>query len=131
MIARIILLAIAITSAPYGYADDKGICPPTSPPPRLPPTSPPSRDGMKWVGAVDLFVVISDTGHVCSVQVIRGINHERDKQAQDQVRQRHFEPSKKDGRPVPVFVTVPVNFWSDQDGNIVTDPAPIVPSARK
>jgi TonB family protein len=99
-------------------ADSKGFCPPTPAKPKVvstktsvPPT-PPTPDA-QYVGTVMLMAVISDKGYVCNTQVIRGVDKEIDKTAAGAVRQWHFQPARKDGRAIPVVVTVEVNYWHE------------------
>jgi TonB family protein len=108
-------------------ADSKGFCPPTPAKPKVvstktsvPPT-PPTPDA-QYVGTVMLMAVISDKGYVCNTQVIRGVDKEIDKTAAGAVRQWHFQPARKDGRAIPVVVTVEVNYWH-KDGELVQFPA--------
>ncbi len=69
-----------------------------------------------------LMAVISDKGYVCNAQVIRGLDKETDKKATGAVRQWHFQPAQKEGRAVPVVVTVEVHYWR-RDGELVQFPA--------
>ena len=82
------------------------------------PQSPPSPDA-KFAGTVSLLTVVSDKGYVCRVQLIRGFDKPADTQAMRGVRQWHFDPAQKDGRPVPVVVTTEVNFWRGPGGDLV------------
>jgi TonB family protein len=56
------------------------------------------------------MVVVSDKGFACSVQLLRGIDKETDDDALAAVKNWTFKPATKDGRPVPVVVTVEVNY---------------------
>ena len=62
---------------------------------------------------------MSDTGYVCSAKVIDGIDKKSDADAENAVRHWNFAPAKKDGRPVPVVVTVQVRYERDKDGNVI------------
>src|ERR1700674_5543348 len=114
------LLAMTVCAA----SENKGYCPPTPPKPKGVPTesvpsqSPPVPDA-KFAGTVSLLTVISDKGYVCSVQLIRGFDKAADIQAMRAVRQWHFSPDRKDGRPVPVVVNTEVSFWRDATGQLV------------
>ena len=62
---------------------------------------------------------MGDTGYVCSAKVINGIDKKSDADAENAVRQWHFATAKKDGRPVPVVVSVEVHYERDKDGNVI------------
>jgi hypothetical protein len=44
--------------------------------------------------------------------------------AENAVRQRHFAPAKKDGRSVPVVVTVEVPYERDKGENVIISSHP-------
>src|ERR1019366_5316735 len=73
------------------------------------PKAPPAP-GTASAGTVTLMVVVSDKGFACSVQLLRGIDKETDDDALAAVKNWTFKPATKDGRPVPVVVTVEVNY---------------------
>ncbi len=64
----------------------------------------------KIAGTVLLFVVIGADGLVHDVKVQRSLEPSLDQKAVDAVRTWRFEPATRDGRPVPVQVTIEVNF---------------------
>ena len=109
-------------------ADTKGFCPKAPPKPKVvksssvPKHAPPTPDA-QFAGTVSLFAVISDKGYVCSVELLHGFDKNADQQALKQVRQTHFTPARKDGRPVPVVVTLQLDFWRTPDGKLVPSPA--------
>jgi hypothetical protein len=124
MCKRLFALVIFVGMGTLAAAESKGVCPPMPPKPsKVPatktsaPQTPPSPDE-HYAGSVILMAVISDTGYVCDTQVIRGLDKESDKKAAQAVRQRHFEPARKDGHTVPVFVTVEVKLWL-KDGELI------------
>ena len=69
------------------------------------------------------MVVVSDKGFACSVQLLRGIDKETDADALAAVKNWTLKPATKDGRPVPVVVTVEVNYMM-KDGKLVRAPYP-------
>ena len=83
---------------------------------------------MKYAGTVTLLTVISDKGYVCSTRVLRGMDKQMNKKAEETVRQWHLTPAKKDGRGVTAVVTVNVTYWMNGKGEIVSD-APTPPPA--
>ena len=113
---------VAIWLSGYAYPENKGFCPPA-------PSSSAFRNGKKPSApsaksdsnsvTVTVLTVVSDTGYVCSAQVLNGVEKDIDKQAIQAVRTWHFEPAKKDGRGVPVIIAVEVNFTRDSEGNLV------------
>jgi TonB family protein len=66
----------------------------------------------KYQGAatVLLKVTVDQDGHVLSTVVLIGAPYGLDGQAVDKVRQWHFNPSTKDGKPITVAVQVEVTF---------------------
>jgi hypothetical protein len=62
----------------------------------------------KYFGTVTFLAVISDKGYVCSAEVLRGLNKELNKKTVKAVQGRHFDPWQKNGRAVPVVVSLDV-----------------------
>jgi len=130
MSALIAVLALAFTCC----AESKGFCPPA------PPLSASAADkaapsvsataDKKDSGTVTLLAVISDKGYICSVRVLRGLDKETNKKFERSARGWHFEPARKDGRAVPVVVTIDVKYRMTSDGQVVTDP-PQLPAPLK
>jgi len=92
----------------------KGVC---SPPPKPAVTIPKRRTpappvpGVHYLGAVTMLVSLSDTGSICEVEVVKGIEAALDKQAVSVIRQQLFQPIRQDGKPVPGFMTIQRDFW--------------------
>jgi TonB family protein len=126
LLVSIILLCAALCA----IAEDKGRCPPpgdipkaaraksASTPEQTPPTSDP-----KYAGTVSLYLVISDKGYVCSVQLIRGFDKTADTKAMQAVRMWRFDPSRKNGHPVAVEMIVEVAFRRSENGELVQAPS--------
>jgi Gram-negative bacterial TonB protein C-terminal len=64
------------------------------------------------------MAVISDTGFVCDVQVLKGIDKNTDADAIAAVKNGKFKAATKDGRPVPTVVTLDVRY-ERKDGKLV------------
>lgn len=64
----------------------------------------------KYQGTVVLWVVVGADGRVHEARVQRSLGMGLDEKAIECVRTWKFEPARKDGRPVPVQVSVEVNF---------------------
>jgi periplasmic protein TonB len=108
-----------ISTAPAGVADDpafaafqpvtSSIRPPkaTSAPdpkfPNLPPDAEPR-------GTVVLLIGVNTKGRVEAVRVLRSDEAAFEKSAVATVKRWKFKPAEKDGRPVPVQVTVEMKF---------------------
>jgi TonB family protein len=106
-------MAIMIALSGVLVASDKGVCPPA--PPKLAASSATSKskanlEKNQAKESVTLMVVVSDKGSVCSAAVLKGISRETDTDAITAVESWAFKPATKDGRPVPVVVTVQVNY---------------------
>lgn len=80
----------------------------------------PPRPDLQYAGEVLVLTVLSDNGSVCSAQLLRGFNPDADKQAIAKVKGLRFEPSRSNGAPVAVTLTVSVIFWRDANGGLVT-----------
>jgi TonB family protein len=73
------------------------------------PVYPPEAQAARVQGVVILEAVIATDGSVTSAKVLRSIPL-LDQAALDCVRQWKFEPTQLNGAPVPVIMTVTVNF---------------------
>jgi TonB family protein len=74
------------------------------------PQYPESAKAQHRQGVVILEAVISPTGRVCSVEVLRGAGADLDRAAMEAVSQWRYTPTLLEGTPVPVIMTVTVNF---------------------
>jgi TonB family protein len=81
-------------------------------------------------GTVLLRTVIDENGVPTQVAVIRGLGSGLDEKAIECVKQWHFHPAvKKDGRPIPVEVSLEVNFGLPKDlSQASAQPFPPVPA---
>jgi len=64
----------------------------------------------KWQGTVELQVIVGTDGKTHDISVSRSLGMGLDEKAVESVRLWRFEPGTKDGKPVPVEVSVQVNF---------------------
>jgi protein TonB len=90
------------------------------------PVYPPSAKQARVEGTVILEATISEQGRVTDVKVLRGIPL-LDNSAIDAVRQWHYSPTLLNGTPVPVVMTVTVNFRLNGDGRS-SAPAAVKPA---
>lgn len=65
-------------------------------------------------GEVLLSVIIEADGSVSEPKVIRGLNPGLDRHAMEAVRQWRFDPSRKDGSPVPVWAHIALSYRLSQ-----------------
>ena len=106
-------------SVPTNVADDEafagyqrvmtGITPPQakhSPNPKYPELPPDAETK----GVVVMLVGVNAQGRVEPVHVLRSTGPAFQKAAVDTVKKWKFRPAKKDGQPVPVQITVEMNF---------------------
>jgi len=135
MICRVLCVIFAIALG--AFAKDWGTCP-MAPPPSASSNQKSacasSGSDKGKAAKVTLLVVISDTGYVCSARVLKGINKEIDKSTQKTVTKWRFKPAIKDGHPVPVVVSIDVNYSVDANGQLVSEAPPpnvTAPSATK
>jgi protein TonB len=64
----------------------------------------------KFSGNVLVALMINDKGLPYNVHVLRGVGMGLDEKAVEAVKQYRFKPATKDGKPVPVQLTMDVNF---------------------
>jgi protein TonB len=86
------------------------------------PVYPPMAKQARVEGTVILEATISPQGRVMDVKVLRGIPL-LDNAAIDAVRQWHYSPTRLNGTPVPVVMTVTVNFRLSGDSRSAPAPA--------
>jgi periplasmic protein TonB len=65
---------------------------------------------LKFGGIAVVSLVVDGQGLPESIRVVRKLGHGLDEQAIAAVRQYRFKPSMLHGQPVPVEVTIEVNF---------------------
>jgi TonB family protein len=93
-----------------GYYKIGGDIPPPAPTtPRVAPPRPPEAEAAGAGGAVILEIRVDETGSVSDAKILRSIPL-LDEAALAAVRQWRYEPTIVDGRPVPVKMTVTVDF---------------------
>lgn len=86
-----------------------GITPPKathSPDPEYPDVPPDTEPR----GVVVMLIGVDAHGHVKPVRVVRSSAHAFEKSAVSTVKTWKFKPAKKDGKPVPVQITVEMRF---------------------
>ena len=64
----------------------------------------------KLQGKVFLFVIITSAGTVDNAVVLRGLGKGMDENALEAIKQWKFVPAMKDGQPIPVMLTVEMQF---------------------
>ncbi len=64
----------------------------------------------KWQGNVQLTIVVDEHGLPKDIKVSRSLGLGLDQKAMEAVAKWRFKPAMKDGKPVPVYATVEVNF---------------------
>ena len=69
------------------------------------------------MGVVILEVVIDEQGGVTEAKVLKGLPMGLDQQAVEAVKTWKFKPATRDGRPVPVYYVVTMNFQLTSDFN--------------
>jgi len=77
-----VAVLVLMTWVVCAYARDKGVCPTeekssVETPRRRAPA--PSFPGLHYVGTVTMRLSLSDTGYICGVEVVKGIQPELDK----------------------------------------------------
>ena len=64
----------------------------------------------KWQGQVILQLVVDEHGHAQNVKVLRALGLGLDQKAIEAVEKWVFKPGMKDGKPVPVYATIQIDF---------------------
>jgi protein TonB len=64
----------------------------------------------KKQGTCVLWLIVDSAGHPRDIKVVRGLGLGLDAKALEAVRQWHFQPALKDGKPVDVQISVEVEF---------------------
>lgn len=108
------MLILSATVPGFAHANSNGVCPgplrsPVTIPKHATPTPP--TQAVHYVGTVTVSVALSDTGYICGVNVIKGIEPAIDEQAVQAIREQLFQPIREDGKPVPGFMTIQRDFW--------------------
>jgi TonB family protein len=88
---------------------EAGVKPPVPVYEPLPPYTPKARKD-KVEGMVELSAAVDARGNVADVKLVRGVGEGLDENAVETVRKWKFGPALKKGHPVPVKVTVEINF---------------------
>ena len=66
--------------------------------------------GFRISGTVLIGLVITSHGEPKDVHVVRSLEKDVDQAAVDAVKQWHFEPAMKEGKPVAVRISVEIRF---------------------
>ncbi|MGB9119747.1 MAG: TonB family protein [Candidatus Angelobacter sp.] len=122
-----LLLIILLSMSVCATSEDKGHCPSPADIPkagragRIPPKQTAPTADATIAGIVYLQIVVSDTGYICNVQLIRGFDKTADAKAMQAARTWRFTPShlKKSGQPVAVEMRVEVAFRRNANGELV------------
>ena len=64
----------------------------------------------KYQGEVQLRVIVDENGVVRQIEISRRLGLGLDEKAVEAVRKWRFQPGRRDGKPVPVWAVVEVNF---------------------
>src|ERR1700730_3862083 len=116
------ILSVAASGSSAADRNDKGVCPARSTssvaiPERA--TSPPPIPDVHYLGTVTLLVSLSDTGYVCDVQLLKGIDEALDKQAFEAIQKEIFQPIRQNGKPIPGSMTIQREFWRGNTTDIL------------
>jgi TonB family protein len=65
---------------------------------------------IKLQGVVTVSGLVTETGEMTDVQVVKSLGHGLDEKAVEAVSQYRFRPAMKDGKPVAARISVQVNF---------------------
>lgn len=65
---------------------------------------------LKLEGSISVVVMITESGEVDSVVLIRGLGNVLDQQAIEAARELKFSPARKNGNPIPFWMKVMIEF---------------------
>ncbi len=65
---------------------------------------------LKWQGSVLLSMIVDENGVPQNIKVVHSLGLGLDQKAIEAVQKWRFKPGQKDGKPVPVFADIEVNF---------------------
>ena len=65
---------------------------------------------LKWQGSVLLSIIVDENGVPQNIKVVHSLGLGLDQKAIEAVQKWRFKPGLKDGKPVPVFADIEVNF---------------------
>jgi hypothetical protein len=134
----LILLSVAL-GVPASAGMVKGVCPVRPKPSAVTPepsTPVAPIPGVHYVGTVTLLISLSNTGYVCEVQVLKGIDDAKNRQAIAALQDEIFQPILENGRASPGTMTVQRAFWRGDTSdflmsqNVDATPDEITPDAR-
>lgn len=99
-----------------GAAKLSGALAAPSPLRKVDPKYPATLIAQRIDGEVTLYAVIRKDGSVDSIQLVKGIDHELDKNAMAAFAQWKFQPASRDGQPVDLeaIVHIPFRFRDEQ-----------------
>jgi Gram-negative bacterial TonB protein C-terminal len=124
--AFLLAAALLLTAAPIQDlvipANGKGTCPPAAKsavelPNRTIP-APPVAD-VHYAGTVALLVSLSDTGYVCEVAVLNGIDAKLDQEATAAIRGQVFQPIQFAGKPIAASMMIYRDFWRGDNSDFL------------
>jgi TonB family protein len=64
----------------------------------------------KIQGTVMVTIIVDTNGDVQDVEVVKPMGYGLDQKAIEAVKKYRFQPATRDGKPVPVYITVAINF---------------------
>jgi len=64
----------------------------------------------KFMGVVTVSIIVDQNGLPQNVHILRGVGMGLDEKAIEAVKQYKFRPARENGKPVPVYLNVEVNF---------------------
>jgi len=64
----------------------------------------------KIQGTLFLFIIVTSAGTVDNAVVLQGLGKGMDENALEAIKQWKFVPALKDGQPIPVMLTVEIQF---------------------
>src|SRR5207302_982822 len=117
-----VVVLVLMTCVVSAYARDKGVCPTEENssveiPQRRAPAPP--FPGLHYVGTVTMRLSLSDTGYICGVEVVKGIQPDLDKQAVNAIKGQIFQPILLEGKPIAGVMTIQRDFFRGDTSDTV------------
>jgi outer membrane biosynthesis protein TonB len=111
----VVIVSLVLMLSILSVGQNKGICPSPRPTSAKKRVVQPTENEI----TVPVSVIVSDTGYVCSVQLLQHIDKGTDAAVIGDVRSWKFRPSMKDGHPVAVQTEVQVKLKRNESGKLV------------
>ena len=103
-------------------ANGKGTCPaPGAPTAQISTRQIPAApiSGVHYAGTVTVLLSLSDTGYLCNVAIVKGIEPALDREAISAIQQQVFQPIKIGDKPVAGYMLAFRDYWRGDNSDLL------------